>query len=78
MPFDVPSRLPPRPERSGDAVAWVLRQPGVKAATAELVTEAAERLGLRSPVDGQGFQRIVNDRLFQQRIEAVVTATLLS
>jgi hypothetical protein len=78
MPFDVPSRLPPRPERSGDAVSWVMRQPGVAAATVELVAETAERLGVRSPASEQDFQRIIGDGLFRQRLSAVVEAVLLS
>jgi hypothetical protein len=76
MPFDVPSRLPPRPEPSGDPVAWVLRRPGVKAATLELIDEAAQRLGVTSPVGSDGFQRIMSDRLLLQRLEALVTAVL--
>jgi hypothetical protein len=76
MPFDVPSRLPPRPERSGDAVAWILRQPGVKGAVLELVAETAERLGVRSPVTERDFEAITHDPLFLRRLEALATAVL--
>jgi hypothetical protein len=76
--FDTPRMPEPEPPSGDDAATWVMRQPGVKAATLELISEAAERLGVCSPVGPEGFERITNDRLFKQRFAAVVEATMFS
>ena len=58
---DVPPM--PEPEPPDDAASWVMRQPGVKDAILELLTETTERLGVRSP-GPEDFERITNDPLF--------------
>jgi len=53
-----------------------MKRPGFKGALLELIDEAAQRLAVHAPVGEQDLQRIVSDRLFLQRLEAMVTAVL--